>query len=462
MRKARKILPGVGIGLLVAAVLAASLWPQRGEVPVQVARVQRKNLVSTVRATGQILPASYTNVLGQGYGRINRILVHEGEFVEPGALLLELDSVQAAATVRADQAALGSAEAGLAAAQAGVASAQAAIAKDEGALRKAQFDWEQGQKLYQAQVIPRVDFESYRSAYQAAQAALDGARAQLAASRSQQARSSRSILQLQAALAHDQDLLNKTVYRAPIPGTVTNIAVRVGEDVIAGVPESEGAYLMTIADMTKLRAQVQVSENDINLLRIGQPVTLEIDAYPGRAFRGQVARVGNQAIVSATGQATSQLQGGASALQATDYLVDISIGNLPAGIRPGMTVSTVIQTASRNNVVAVPFQALVLRPKSEAGRRALPRAAGAGPVEIATAAQPARGGAGTTAAAEQGVFVVRSSRAIFTPVAIGVLGDNAVEVRSGLAPGEQIVVGGYPALQQLHSGMLVKIVPHAQ
>ncbi len=459
MRQTRKILPGLGIGLLVAAVLTASLWPQRGEVPVEVARVQRENLVSTVRATGEILPASYTNVLGQGYGRITRILVHEGEFVDTGQVLLELDSVQAAATVHADQAALASAQAGLVAAQAAVAGAQAAITQDEAAVRKAQFDWEQGQKLYQAQVIPQVQFETYRSAYQGAQAALDGARAQLAAARSRQMRSSRSILQLEAALAYDQDRLNKTVYRAPIPGTVTNIAVRVGEDVIAGVPESTGAYLMTIANMTKLRAQVQVGETEINLLRVGQPVTLEIDAFPNRTFRGQVTRVGDQAILSATGQTTSQVVGGGGGLQAMDYLVDISMGDLPAGVRPGMTVSTVIQTASRKNVVAVPFQTLVLRPKSEAGRTSLPRVAEAGPVEIATPQQPAPGVSGTTAAGEQGVFAVRSGRAIFTPVEIGVLGENAVEVRAGIEPGEEIVVGGYSALDELHSGMLVKIVP---
>lgn len=453
MSRSRKILPGVGIGLLLVGVLVASLWPHRGAVPVQVERVERRNLVSTVRATGQIIPKVYTNVLGQGFGRIERILVHEGQFVQPGQLLLQVDAVQAGATVRSEQASLAAAQAGLRSAGSAVDAAEATVAQRKADVREATFNWEHGQKLYQAEVISRQAFESYRAAYKGAIAALDSARAQLDAARDGRSRALEAVNQIRATLAHSEDVLRKTSYRAPIAGTVTNIAVRVGENVIQGVPEANGAYLMTISDLSQVMAQVGVDENDITFLHIGQPVELRIDAYPGQTFGGKVTRVGEQAILTATGAATSQVVGGGSAQQATDYKVNISLERLPPGIRPGMTVNTVIQTANKRNVVGVPFQALVLRPKSQAGRTKLPRATQAGTVQIAAAP----GKQASKAAGLIGVFVVRKGRAIFTPVDVGVIGENYVEAREGPKPGEEIVVGGFVALRELQSGMAVKI-----
>lgn len=453
MSRVRKILPGVGIGLLLAGILLASLWPHRGQLPVEVARVERRNLVATVRATGQIVPRVYTNVLGQDFGRITQILVHEGQYVRAGEVLLQIDSVQAAAAVRAGQASLASAKAGLRAARAALRGAQATVVEREADIKTATFNWEQGQKLYQAQLISRQDFESYRAAYESARAALRNARDQVVSARDQIARTEREIEQIEATLVHTTDVLRKTTYRAPISGTVTNIAVRVGENVIQGVPESAGAYLMTISDLSDVMAQVGVDENDVTLLHRGQPVTIQIDAFPGQGFAGKVIRVGAQAILSATGTATSQVVGGSSGQQATEYKVNISLDRLPPGLRPGMTVNTVIQTANRKDVIAVPFQALVLRPASEAGQTSIRRARPAEPVQIAVNTQKQQ----TKPAGVIGVFVVRSGRAIFTPVKIGVLGENYVEAREGLRPGEPIVVGGYTALRELHSGMVVRI-----
>ena len=455
MKPLRKILPGVGITLALAGVLTASLWPSRGSVPVEVEQVERHNLTATVRATGMIVPANYTNVLGQGFGRITEVLVHEGERVQPGDELLQVESVQPAAAVRADQAALAGARAALRSADAGIRGAEAQLASSKADLDKARFNWERGQKLYQAEVISRQNFESYRTAYDGATAALAGARAQLAESRAEQTSASGKLDNVKATLAYDEDVLRKTTYRAPITGTVTNIAARVGEDVIPGVPDATGAYLMTIADMTGAVAQVRVDENDILYLHEGQSVSLRIDAFPHASFGGRVSQVGTLAVLSTTGETTAQMAGGASTGQATDFKVDIALNHPPAELRPGMTVTSVIDTANKKNVVAVPFQALVLRPASEAGRTSMPKIPAAGPVEISTSATT--GEAAGTKAGLTGVFVVRSGRAIFEPVEIGVLGENDVEIRKGVEAGERIVVGGFTALRELHSGMTVKI-----
>jgi len=460
MKPTRKILPGLGIAVALAGILTASLWPHRGDIPVEVQSVERHDLVATVRATGMIFPRRYTNVLGQGFGRVTEILVHEGEKVQPGDVLLKVDAVRTAATVHAEQAALSGSQASLRAARAAVEGAQASVRQSEADLAKARFDWDRGRKLYQAKVISRRDLESYRSAYDGAVAALAAARARLVEARAEQARASGRFATLQGTLAHAEDVLSKTTYRAPIPGMVTNISVRVGEDVIPGVPESTGAYLMTISDMSDPLVQVRVDENDILNLHNGQPVQLHLDAFPGRNFTGQIIAVGAQAVVTATGVATSQFSGGATTQQATDYKVGISLDDPPAGLRPGMTVTTVIETANKKQVVAVPFQALVLRPKSEAGRTSVLKVPEAAPVEIAVPNGPPN--AAPKPSGVTGVFVVRARRAIFTPVEIGILGENDVEIGKGVKPGETIVVGGYTALHVLHSGLEVKIVKHAE
>lgn len=458
MKLTRKILPGWGIAVALAAILTASLWPHRGDVPVEVATVARHDLIATVRATGMVYPRKYTNVLGQGYGRVTEILVHEGEQVQEGTVLLKVEDVRPAASVQAKRAALGAAQASLRAAQAGVLGAEAAVKQRTADLTKARFDWDRGRKLYEAKVIARRDYENYRSAYDGAVAALAAARAQLAEARAEQSRASGRLANLQATLAHAEDILSKTVYRAPIPGTVTNIAVRVGENVIPGVPEATGAYLMTISNMSDPLVQIRVDENDVLQLHDGQPVELRLDAYPGQSFAGRIVAIGAQAVVSETGKATSQISGGGTTQQATDYKVDVAFEHAPAELRPGMTVTSVIETAHKKQVVGVPFQALVLRPKSEAGRTSLPRVPEAAPVAISVAPPSGKEPAKKKSAGETGVFVVHKGKAIFLPVKIGVLGENSVEIRKGVTPGEKIVVGGYTALHTLHSGMAVKIV----
>lgn len=459
MANTRNRWPGIGLVVLLAGILTASLWPHRGEVAVQVARVVPMDLTSTVRATGQIHAETYTNVLAQNEGRITQILVHEGEQVRPGQLLLLVDSVQAAADARAQQAAVNSAGAGVAAAGAGVSSARSLVAEREADLDKAKFDWEKNEQLYKQDVISRQAVESTRSIYDAARAALVAAQAQLASAHSQQVREIGYLNQTQERLVHAEDVLDKMTYRAPIGGTVGYIAVRPGEDIVPGVPDTPGAYLMTIVDMASINAEIHVGENDIVNLHPGQPAQIRIDALPGRQFTGVVEQVGEQAIFANTGQATLQaIVGADQRQQEIDYKVYLSIHPLPPRLRPGMTMSAVIDTVHKSKVLAVPFQALLLRPKSEAGRTSPPKTLEAEPVALTTNPQnpqPAIRG-------EQGVFVVRSGRAIFTPVQIGILGAEDVEVVKGLKQGEEIVVGNFTALRELHSGAPVKVLKTAK
>ncbi|HEV2386380.1 MAG TPA: efflux RND transporter periplasmic adaptor subunit [Candidatus Acidoferrales bacterium] len=451
MSRNRNFRPAAGILALVAVVLAASLWPGRSQVAVEVAGVRRMSLTSTVRATGEIRPLNYTNVLAQGYGRITGILVKDGQTVRPGDLLLRVDDVQPAADLRAEQAALDSTQAALSGAKAGLRAAQAFVAQRQADLAKARFDWERGQKLFEAEVISRQNFEGLKSAFNRAQAALLTAQAQQAQAAAQQAQAAENLVRAHAVLARGADVLRKTTYVAPIGGTVSYIAARVGEAIEPGVESSSGAYLLTISDMSVMIAEVRLNENDVVGIREGQPAVAQIDAAPGRTFSGRVTQVGTQAILQTSGLTT--MQSTTSNQQAKEFKVDVTLDHPPPGLRPGMAVTTVIQTAHKDGVVAVPFQALVLRPASEVGRTSLPISQPEAPVAIAASPQ----GPDDTNPGVQGVFVVRSGRAIFMPVTIGILGENDVEVVSGPKPGDELVVGSFSALRELHSGALVKI-----
>jgi HlyD family secretion protein len=441
--------PAAGITILVAVVLAASLWPNRSAIAVDVAPVRRMDLTSTVRATGEIQPLNYTNVLAQGYGRITGILVHEGQLVRPGDLLLQVDAVQAAANVRAQKASIDAFQAALSGSQAALRASQAIVAQRDADLAKAQFNWEKGQQLYQAKVISRQNFEGFKSTFNGAQAASLAAQAQLAQAQAQQAQAAENLVQARQVLAHTEDVLSKTTYVAPIPGTVTYIAVRVGEDVEPGIESSQGAYLMTIADMSVITAEVRVSENDVVAVHVGQPAIAQIDAAPGQNFTGRVTEVGTQAVLESSGVATTQTA--VVNQEAKQFKVVVMLDHPPGSLRPGMTVTTFIQTARKTGVVAVPFQALVLRPTDEIGRTSLPAPKPDQPVQIAANPQ-----AQNTAPGVQGAFVVRSGRAVFVPLTIGILGANDVEVVKGVNAGDELVVGSFSALRLLHSGAQVK------
>jgi HlyD family secretion protein len=387
---------------------------------------------------------------------VDEILVRDGQQVRPGDVLLRVESTQAAASARARQAALDSAEAGVRAAHAAVRGARALLAQRQADLDKARFDWEKNQKLFEAEVISRQTMESKRSAFDAARAALDAARAQLASAQSRQLRAANVRDQARENLVHARDVLSKTTYRAPIGGTVTYIAARKGEDVIPGVPATPGAFLMTIVNLSTVNAEVRVNENNVVSLHPGQPAKLDISPYPGRTFAGTVSQVGSQAVFTNSGLATTQTISGSQ--QERDYKVYLRIADPPRDLRPGMTVTALIDTVHKSHVLAIPFQALLLRPKSEVGRTTPARLPEPAPVSLTTgpqAPQPAPTGV-------QGVFLVRDGRAIFTPVTIGILGEKNIEVRKGLQEGDRIVVGNFTALRQLHSGDPVKILKHGR
>jgi len=445
----------IGAVALLTAIVVISVKSNKDTVTVQTAYATKGNITSLVTASGEIRPQNYTNVLGQGFGKITDIDVNEGDTVKKGSVLLRVERIQPAADVKAQQATIDSMEAAVQSAEAADAASQADVQQSEANLEKAKNDWQRGQGLYKDGLIAKSDFDTYKSTYYGAVATLAGNQARAKQAHEQLSMAKFNQAQASATEVHLRDVLDKTTYAAPINGVVTYVPVKVGENVVPGIQNAEGSFLLTIADMSEVNAEVMVDEADIPNVKMGQEASVTIDAYPDQAFKGHVSDVGEEAILRTSGLATTQ-QTSANSQEARDFRVHVRLDQPPKGIRPGLSSTARIDTGHVSNVVTIPIQALAMRTKQEleADRE---REKGGSGVTLA-AAKPATNADGTPATNDiQGVFVVRNNKAIFVPVQTGISGVTDIEITSGLKANDVVITGSYEALRSLHSGATVKI-----
>jgi len=443
---------GAGAVVVLAGITLFSVHQlNKGVVTVQTGRVVRQDLTSLVTASGEIRPKNYTNVLGEGIGKITDIAVKEGDYVKKGDVLLHLENVQPGADVQAQAASVQAAEAGAKAAAAAYDSAVATLAQRQADLDKAKFDWQRSQQLYKEGLISRQDYDASKAAYDGAVAALNAATAQIEQTRaaSEQARAGADASR--ATLTHIKDVLRLTTYTAPISGIVSYVAVRVGENVVPGIQNAEGSFLLTISDMSVVTAEVKVDETDITNIRSGEPAEVKIDALPDHVFHGHVTEVGELAILRSSGQA-AMTETTANTQEARDFKVVVTLDDAPASLRPGLSTTAKIQTARKTSVLTIPIQALVERTQKELDEA---RQAGQGNVTLAASKPDATDA--SQAPPVQGVFVVRGKKAGFVPVQTGITGVTDIEVTGGLSEGDQIITGSYKALRTLRPGAALKI-----
>jgi len=432
----------------VAAIVGFTvIRAQAGYRKVITGKAVRTDLVSTVSGTGQIKPKTYVNLGATAFGRITHLYVKEGEKVHKGEEVASIESVQQGANVEGQKASIAAAETDIAADVAAEKTQEAGVEHAKADLDQKILDYSRAKALYKDQIMAKQDYDAKKAAYDLAVATLAQSNAALAQAKAQ-TQSARGHLNTQeATLRANIDLLGKTVAIAPFDGIVTNLPVREGETVVEGIQNAEGSTLMTLADMSVITAEVKVDETDIVNVAVGQTADVTVDALPGKVFKGHVTEVGDQALLRSTGVATSQTTSGQE--EAKDFKVVITLDNPSDELRPGLSTTAKIQTARKDNVVAIPIQALVMRvpdpPTSKAGSKTGPKAP-----------PPSDSGPKTV----QGVFVVRNEngklRAHFVPVTTGITGTTDIEVTSGLKPGDEIVTGTFHVLRDLKDNALVK------
>ena len=457
MKTGQKIVLGVGIAAVLGGGIWIAIWQINKDVAtVQTGPVTRQDLTSVVTASGEIKPLTYTNVLGEGMGKITDISVKEGARVKKGDILLHLESVQPTADVDAQRAGIQSAEAGVRSAEANDVSAQADIKSRTADLEHAKLDWQRGQELYKKGLIAKQDYDSRQATYDAAVAELASAQARSDQSRAQLGQAHSALTQNRAVLDRLSDVLRKTTYRAPIDGVVTYIAVRVGENVVPGIQNATGSYLMTISDMSVVTSEVMVDETDIVSVKTGQATDVTIDALPGKTFKGKVTEVGTQAVLRSSGLASTQSTTGNQ--EAKDFKVVVMLDSPPEGLRPGLSSTAKITTAQKKSVLTIPMQALAIRTRKDLEEAA--KASGQSSVTLA-AGRPG-GDSGLAAGASknedvQGIFVLRGARAAFVPVTTGIVGVTDIEALDGVHEGDTVITGSYKALRTLKPDARVKV-----
>src|SRR5437660_8078647 len=348
MRTWKKIAIGGGVAVLVAAGVSISVYESRKDiVTVQTARAQRLDLVSIVSASGEIKPKTYVNIGANAFGKITKLYVKEGDQVKKGQLLAQLENVQSAADVSATQASLDVAGTDAVAADAGMRTAMADLNRAKADAERTKLDWDRAQGLYKEALIAKSEYDNRKNAWETAQTGLAQAQARVAQMKAQKESADRRISQSRANLTRVSDDLRKTTYAAPFDGMITNLPVREGETVVIGIQNSPGSTLMSIADMSVITAEVKVDETDIVNVKLGQPAEVTIDAIPKKVFKGVVTEIGNNAIVRSTGVATSQQT--TASQEAKDFKVVVTLQDPPDNLRPGLSTTAKVTTATRGN-----------------------------------------------------------------------------------------------------------------
>lgn len=461
-RKWKWILTIGGVLVIAGGVIASVKMKDRGVVEVQTGRAVRQDLTSQVTASGEIKPRNYVNIGANVMGRILDLYVKEGDRVRKDQILARLESIQAEADVQAQNASLNSSlaeaaasEAGLKAMDENLKTAQASVDRARAELERARLDFERGEELWKSKLIAKQEFDSRKSQYDALQAGVRESQARLAQMKAQREQtaaqlsaSQRRVAQVRATLSRFSDVLKKHSAITPIDGIVTNLPVRVGETVVPGIQNSSASLIMTIADMSLITAEVKVDETDIVNVKLDQEADVTIDAIPNKTFKGHVIEIGNTAILRSSGLAASQ--SAISSQEAKDFKVVVALDNPPDEIRPGLSCTAKIITATRQKALSIPIQALTVRQRGD-----LVPEAKSGSVKANTQPDPAT--VKKNKEELQGVFVVKGGAAQFREVATGITGTTDIEVVNGLKDGEEIITGSYKVIRTLKNEAKVKI-----
>ncbi|MBI1941876.1 MAG: efflux RND transporter periplasmic adaptor subunit [Acidobacteria bacterium] len=481
MKRSKKkiVLLIVGAVALVGLVAGGIAWSKRGVVAVQTGKVVRQDLKAIATANGEIKPPStkFANVNANSYGKIMEISVKEGDQVKKGQLLLRTESVQQEADVMGQEAALLTAQADAQGAESAVHSAAAALRTAQAELQQAQAnserardDFARAEQMLADKLIAQQVFDQRRNEHEVAAASLEAAQARVSQARAlhQQALHSRDmsrarVEQGRASLLRARDIKSKTEYYSPLDGILTSLPVHEGENVVPGIQNQPGSLLYQVSDLSVITAEVKVDETDIVNVKLGQEAEVAIDAIPEKTFNGEVTEIGQSAIGRTSGLTSGQSS--TSAEEAKDFKVVVTIKDPPPGLRPGLSTTAKIVTATRDDVVTVPIQALTVRmrrdlepkDKDKKGTGEVKAAATAPASQSKPEADKKKDEKDKEKEEVQGVFAVRNRRAVYVPVETGIMGTKDIEIVKGLEPGEEIVTGSYRVLRTLKPETKVKI-----
>ncbi len=430
----------IAVLLIVAVVGKNKGWlGNGGALDVAVEKVNRREVIETVTASGKINPHTEVKLSSEVSGEIILLNAHEGDSVKQGQLLCVINPSIYEALVTQSAASVNQMKANL-------ASSNASLIQAKVSVEQAKRNYDRNITLHDQKVIADAEFEASKLSY-------DQAAANYQTALQQDSAALYTIKSAEAQLSQAQDNLKKTSIYAPMSGVISLVNVKLGERVV-GTAQMAGTELIRIADLNNMQAEVDVNENDVLRISLGDTADIEVDAYVNKKFKGIVTEisysstVATQAVVS-TSQATNFTVKIKLLKESYADLIKPEIGKLYP-FRPGMSTTVDVKTNSRSNVLTVPIQSVTTRDEKDLKQKDADYAKTA-------AAQKAAGA--DKKGVKEIVFVVEAGKAKSKVVTTGIQDANYIEITSGLNEGETVIKAPFKLISKtLKDGDLVKVV----
>lgn len=426
----RKLYIWLGIAGLILLLIISSVISSKREkpIPVTTEKAARRTIIETVSATGKVQPETEVKISPEVAGEIIELPVTDGERVKKGDLLLKIRPDSYKALLEQQQAA--------------ISTAQSVSGQQKAAMQKAEQDLRQAEDLFRKKLISQTEMLAAQTTYEAAKSMYESGL--------------HSIEGAQASSSQARDQLSKTTIYSPLNGVVTLLNSKLGERVVA-TNQFAGTEVMRVADLTHMQAVVDVNENDVVHVKIGDPSKVTIDAYGDRRFSGTVEEIANTGKTTGTG--TQE--------EVTNFEVKIRLDAPETVLRPGLSCTAEIQTDMVKDVVAVPIQSVTIRTgdsslspeeieKKKTESDAKEKADNNAEVENERLAKHAE--KEEREKLQKVVFLKTGGKAKMVKVVTGIADDTNIEIKSGVQPNDEVISGSYSAIsRKLKDGAKVEM-----
>ncbi len=405
----------IGLVIVGGGITAAVLGKSEKSVEVTVEQVGKRTITQTVSATGKIQPEVLIKISSEVSGEIINLPVKEGDTVRKGDLLVKIqpDLVQA----QLEQARYAS------------ESAKSQINTVRADLDRAKLEFDRIKGLYEKQFASKGELDQATAALASFQARFEG--------------SQKDYERSQAVVRQSSVTSGRTTVYAPNNGIVVALPVEKGEKVL-GTAQFQGTEIMQLADLSVMNAEIDVDENDVVMISVGDTARVRIDAFPNRVFRGYVYQMGNSAKRAATG--TQE--------EVVNFAIKIRLLDTDARLRPGMSCDVDIETETRPSTIAVPLQSVTIRKPQEKEGEGEALAANTQKQESAKK----KAAASANDKPPQVVFIKDNNKAKMVRVETGISDGGYIEILKGVQEGQTVISGNFRAIsKELEDGTLVKV-----
>ena len=417
-RRKKQIIYG-SIGLLLLCIVASIIWSKREKpIPVTTEKAIRKTILQTVSATGKVQPETEVKISPEVAGEIIELPVDDGKQVKKGDLLVRIRPDSYKALVEQQEAA--------------ISAAKATNLQQKATMLKTEHDFKRAEDLFNKKLISEQEFNGAQAAYDVAKNTYEG--------------SLHEIERAEAGSSQARDQLSKTTIYSPIDGTVTVLNSKQGERLVA-TGQFAGTEVMRVADLSHMEARVDVNENDVVNVKLGDKTEVKIDAYGDRKFHGAIYQIAN------TGKTT----GAGTQEEVTNFEVKIRIEDTDVTLKPGLSCTAEIQTNEVKDVVAVPMQAVTIRtgdsnlsPEEieKKKQKVAQRDKGDNNADFVNQRAEKAAQKEERDKIAKVVFLKKSNKAQMVKVASGISDDTYTEIKNGIQPGDEVISGSYSAISR--------------